>query len=201
MEFTKILIQKNEGAISGAIAGLQTQKAYFQNYINKLIETGIHPKEEDLKLLFENPKEYITSRLIERENPTFEGFRVQKDKLFELMEKPVGTVEIINAIEKDLQTSNIREFHIWRVNHFFIVNNLVELKPHFIEEIENMHSIFLTNENQKNIYNNLLNIAELLNEINNLGGDKISINDTLESLFITDEKQLKVNASIIKRFE
>jgi hypothetical protein len=200
MLFEKILIKKNEGAIYGEINQLQTQKAYFQKYVNKVIALGIAIDENDLDLLFENPKAYITEKLTAGENMTVGSLTLNKEKLYELLEKPKGTNDLINDIEKDLMDRGTREFHIWTVNNFKINQNQVVLKDETIDFINKKHSLFINNQNQKNAFEKLQQIATLLNELNQLDCKKIDLSDELSELMITNNKAFEVNAVTINRF-
>lgn len=201
MEFKKTLIQKNTGAIDSEIHQLQTQKNYFQNYVNQLASIGIAFDTNDLVLLFDAPKEFVTDKLTNSEQPTVGGLKLSKDKLFDLLEKPKGTEEIIASIEKDLQTQNIREFNIWKVNSFEVSKNCVEIKKAVLESIETKHSIFINNINQQKVFDNLNKVATLINEINRLDSMKIDLDIDLSDLFKIVDKSFKIDANILKRFE
>lgn len=200
MSFEKILIKKNEGAIFSEIQSFQTQKAYFQKYVNMVIALGITAEENDLDLLFENPKAYITEKLTAGENMTVGSLTLNKEKLYELLEKPTGTNDLINSIEKDLMDRGTREFHIWKVNNFKIDQNEVVLKDETIDFINIRHSIFINNQNQKNAFEKLQQIATLLNDLNQLECKKIDLRTELSELMITNDKVFEVNASTINRF-
>ncbi len=197
MSFEKILIKKNEGAIFGEIRQLQTQKDYFQKYVNKVIALGITVDENDLDLLFENPKSYITEKLTAGESMKVGSLNLNKEKLYELLEKPPGTNDLINEIEKDLMDRGTREFHIWTVNNFKINQNEVVLKDETVEFINIKHSIFINNQNQKIAFEKLQQIATLFNDLNDLDCKKIDLRTELSELMITNDKVFDNNIAFI----
>lgn len=182
MSFEKILIEKNEGAIAGELNQLQAKKQYFQNYVNKILALYLTVEENDLNLMFENPKAYITDKLTAGENMQVGGLKLNKEKLFDLIEKPAGTNELIQSIEKDLMDRNIREYNIWSVKVFSVIENEVVIAPAHLEAINNRFSLFIENENQQQAYEKLQGIATLVNELNQLQGLSFKLDDEVSDL-------------------
>jgi hypothetical protein len=201
MNFEKILIEKNEGAINGELHQLQAKKEYFQNYVNKVIALSISVEENDLKPLFDNPKAFITDKLTAGESMNVGGLQLNKEKLFDLIEKPAGTNELIQEITKDLLDKSTREFHIWHVECFKIIENLVVVKPEHLDHINTRFSLFIENENQKQAYEKLQGITKLINEINQLEGKKISLDTELDDLMKKSDAGFVVNAKLIQYFK
>lgn len=201
MNFEKILIEKNEGAINGEVRQLEAKKAYFQNYANKVIALGISVEGTDLKPLFDNPKAFITEKLTNGESMNVGGMQLNKEKLFDLIEKPAGTNELIQDITKDLNDRATREFHIWHVECFKIVENSVVVKPEHLDHINNKFSLFIESENQKQAYEKLQGITKLINEINQLEGKKISMDTELDELMKKSDAGFVANAKLIQFFK
>lgn len=201
MNFKKILIEKNEGAINGEMHQLQAKQEYFQNYVNKIIALGISVEENDLELMFENPKAYITDKITAGESMNVGGLQLNKEKLFDLIEKPAGTNELIQDITKDLSDKSTREFHIWSVKCFRISANSVSVNPAHLELINIRHSLFIKSENQKQAYEKLQGITKLINEINQLEGKKISMDTELDDLMKKSDAGFVVNAKLIQYFK
>jgi hypothetical protein len=200
MSFEKILIEKNEGAIAGELNQLEVKKQYFQNYVNKVIALGLTVAENDLNLLFENPKAYITDKLTAGENMQVGGLKLNKEKLFDLIEKPAGTNELIQSIEKDLMDSGIREYNIWHVKNFEINENEVVVNPDHLEAINNRFSLFIESESQNQAYEKLQGIASLVNELNQMKGLRINLSDELHDLLKGSNGNFVAKAELIKKF-
>lgn len=201
MSFKKILIEKNDGAINSELHQLQPKKKYFQNYVNKVIDMGISLEENDLSLMFENPKAYITEKITAGENMQVGNLKLNKEKLFDLIEKPAGTTQLIESIEKDLQDKGAREFNIWHVECFKIIKNLVVVSPEHLDHINTRFSLFIENENQKQAFEKLQGITKLINEINQLDGKKVSLDTDLDDLIKKSDNGFVVNAKAIHSFK
>lgn len=201
MSFERILIEKNEGAINGEIQQLQAKIDYFQSYVDKVLALGISLEENDLSLMFENPKAYITEKLTAGENMQVGNLKLNKEKLFDLIEKPVGTNTIIQSITKDLQDKAIREYNIWQVGCFKIIENMVVVTPEHLEHVNTRFSLFVESENQNQAFLKLQEITKLVNEINQLEGHKLNLDTDLRDLMKGDNYDYQINAGLVKRFK
>lgn len=201
MSFEKILIEKNEGAITGEINQLQVKQQYFQNYVNKVLALGVTIEENDLNLMFENPKAYITDKLTAGENMQVGGLKLNKEKLFDLIEKPAGTNTLIQSIEKDLMDRNIREYNIWSVKIFKVNENEVVINPDHLELINNRFSLFIENENQQQAYEKLQGIATLVNGLNQLQESSFKLSDELSDLLKVSNGSFVARPELIKQFK
>ncbi|QZL00103.1 hypothetical protein K5L04_10400 [Flavobacterium psychrophilum] len=201
MEFKKILISKNEGAISGELAQMKSHIDYFQGYINQVLALGLTVEKNDLQLLFENPKVYLTGKITHGESMQVGGLKLNKEKLFELLEKPQGTNEFIEKISKDLQNQSIVQYHIFKVELFEINAERVVLKQIQLDHINKRFSLFIENETQQKAFNKLEQIAKLVNEINELDGTKINLDMELSDLLIKGENNFKAQTKFIQNFK
>lgn len=201
MSFEKILIEKNEGAIAGELNQLQAKKEYFQNYVNKVLELGLTVEENDLNLMFENPKGYITDKLTAGENMQVGNLMLNKEKLFDLIEKPAGINTLIQSIEKDLMDRNIREYNIWNVKVFSVIENEVVITPAHLEAIDNRFSLFIENENQQQAYEKLQGIATLVNELNQLQGLSFKLSHEMSDLLKVSNGNFVARPELIKQFK
>ena len=201
MEFKKVLLRKNQGSIDSEIHQLNPQKNYFQNYINQVIALGFEVKENDLEPLFENPKAYITEKITAGENLQVGNLTLNKEKLFDLIEKPIGTNELIKSIESDKEKQTIREGTIWKLNQFSInENNKVIIKPSVLDWIENNNSIFIESENQQTGYDKVVLLANLLTEINAISKTKLGGSTELSELLIHENGVFEPRTDFVKRF-
>lgn len=200
MAFEKQLIAKNEGKINSEIQQLNPTKEYLQGYVNKVIALGINVAENDLELLFSNPKAYITDKLTAGETMQVGGLKLDKEKLFDLIEKPTGTNDLIESIIKDNQNTSTREYHIWKINQFTVSSDLVTIKQTALDHIQERNSLFVENENQKTGFEKLQQITQLINEINQLDGQKIDLNTDLVDLMEKSNNRFEVKPQTVKRF-
>lgn len=210
MEFTRVLINKNQHLIDGEVSQLKFSKDYFQNYIDKVDLLGVDLQANDLVLLFQNPKEYITDKLTQNETLKVGNLTLNKEKLFDLIEKPTGTNELIESIISDKQNQNTNRLCIFLVNNFVINNKEVVVKQTVLDAITERHSLFIETENQQTGYNKMLQVVQLINEINELAKTKIGLDTELNEILTyndpdpndktTYQKSYKVIARTVKRF-
>ncbi len=200
MAFEKQLIKRNEGKINSEISQLNYVKDYFQKYVDKLNSLGLTVVDDDLEILFNSPKAYVTEKLTEGQSIQFGSIKIDKEKIFDLIEKPDGVITLIQDIEKDLVDRSILESCIWKANQFIVNNKLVVLKPDVLEFIQNNNSWFINNENQKQGFEKLKKIADLLNEINQLDGKKINNQTEIDDLFLISDKVYDVKPETVFMF-
>ncbi|MGE5944974.1 MAG: hypothetical protein ACM31G_11610 [Flavobacteriales bacterium] len=201
MAFKKILVQRNDNAIQGEIAQLSTTKSYFQDYVNRIIALGIIVKENDLPLLFDNPKVYITNKLTQGENLSIGSLKLDSEKLFDLLDKPQGTLKIIEDVLRDIQDRSKRETHIWKVRNFNVQDNNVIINNDYFDQITNKHSLFIENDNQKQGFEKLKKIALLINEINELNCARINSDAEITDLVKFNGSICEANPNVINRFK
>jgi hypothetical protein len=206
MPFVKVLLSKNQGAINSEIKQLEPKKNYFQNYVNRLNAVGIAVTSRDLDALFDNPKAYVTDKLTAGEEMKVGGLTLNKEKLFELIEKPVGTNEIIADIVKDQQDASIREFNHWSVKSFEVINGTVTTTAATIEHINNRLSLFIDSENQQSAFNKLTELVKQINDLNGLelyNFGKLSRDSDLSDYIVFNEqtKTHGINSQAVKRFK
>lgn len=201
MAFKKILLSKNELKINGEVSQLQSVKIYFQDHLNKVIALGITPSKDDLNLLFVNPKEYIADRLTRGEQMKVGGLNLNKERLFDLIDKPNGTNDLIDSIQKDITHRKTREFYIWKVKNFSVDKNRVIINPEYLESITQRHSLFIETETQKKGFEKVQQIVKLINEINQIGSAKLRLDTNLSKLLKGNVSEYEVNPSSLSLFK
>lgn len=206
MAFEKVLLSKNQGAIDNETFQLQNPKNYFQTFVDRLQIVGITAIGNDLETLINNPKAYITDKLTAGEEMKVGGLTLNKEKLFELLEKPVGTTEIISDLEKDHLEKSTRESMHWLANRFAVLEGIVTIKPEVLENINIRNSLFITSENQSQAFVKLNEFKDLINQLNELevnSGGKITGSSDLSDYIVFDSStglhNVKPNA--VKRFK
>lgn len=200
MEFEKQLIKKFDGQINSQLQQLETTREYLQKFVDNATAIGVKVDENDLQPLFANPKIFITEKLLTGENLEIGGLKLSKEKLFDLIEKPTGTTELIESILQAQSDKESREFHVAKVGYFSVVENVVTVNAAHLELITNHNSLFIENENQKQGFEKTCEIVKLVNEINFLDGKKIDLNTDFEELMQRSENGFEVKAMAVKRF-
>lgn len=201
MTFKKELIKRNESKISSEIFQLNYVKDYFQKYVDRLTALSFTVVDKDLELLFNSPKAYITEKLTEGQSVQFGSIKIDKEKIFDLIEKPEGVNSIISDIEKDLVNRSIVEGCIFKINQFEVKDNEVVLTQETLDFISERNSWFISSENQKKGFEKLKQIADLMTEINQLSGNRIQNQTELDDLFqISADKVFEVKLDTLYMF-
>lgn len=169
-DFEKIKIYVDESAIDALIQPQENRIEYFQKLVNMYnsLNTGVPLQKNDLTALITNPKEFVAQRLIKDEKVSFGGLNLSLEKVFDIVEKPPGTDELINKIVADAQ---VRELMLNQrnVEYFEIENeNTVILNAEFLDRATKQCTVYIKTENEAKAYEALQNIAENINKLNAL---------------------------------
>lgn len=181
--FERVLLSTNEGQISNELSGQRHSQAYFQPYIDKYNLLGLKPLEEkDLNPLFDNPKAFLTQQITHGESLNIGGLKMNPEKLFEIIEKPAGTDELINQILRDKSNHVIAKANHWHSDHMIITNgDKVEICPKVKNHITERCSLYIENEAQQEAFDLIDVIVNNINRLNEL----TPINNIPETDFFT----------------
>jgi hypothetical protein len=108
-DFKKVAIYVNEQSIESLIAPHENRFEYFQQLVDMYnnLNTGVVLEKMDLVALVQNPKAFVSKRLIKDQEVSFGGLKLSLEKVFEILEKPAGTDELINKIINDNQVKEL----------------------------------------------------------------------------------------------
>lgn len=160
------------------ISKIEENAGQFQTTIDKInaLNLDITFEPGDLVPLFADPTDFFTKKMV-TDPMTVNGLNLDSKKVFDLLETPPELKAIIAQIEQSKPMY---------LQSFVIQENTVIIKPEYLENLKLQYSIFLTNENQRIVYNNLNQIMECLEGIK-----KVYSNFRPVFLF---ERYLKTNA-------
>lgn len=97
----KLLMSFDKAGYESEISGLENLGNQFENIISQFNSIGIgslSPGEHNL--LFINPENLMFNKVMEGKTNDINGLKVNKEKLFELLEKPEGYYPFIDKIKK-----------------------------------------------------------------------------------------------------
>ncbi|WP_269686500.1 hypothetical protein [Flavobacterium lacustre] len=182
--FEKVLLHTNDAQIKNELGFYLPKQKYFQEYLNKYALLCLKPLEaKDLNPLFDNPKAFLTQQITHGESLNIGGLKMNPEKLFEIIEKPVGTDELINQIITDKASQQIASQNHWFTDSFVIGNNNnLEVCQKVKQHIHEKCSLYVENEKQTEAIKLLEEISEKMTRINEL---KTSGNITPDDLFET----------------
>lgn len=169
-EFKKVPIYVDTYKINSSIEPQENRIEYFQKLVTmyQTLNTGKPLQKNDLTALINNPKEFIAKRLIKEETLSIGGLKLNFEKMFDIIEKPTGTEELISKIIND---SKVKELLITQRNAFYfdIENeNTVVLSDKFLEQTTEQCTVYINTENQAKAYEVLNILAENINKLNDL---------------------------------
>ena len=147
----------------------EATKNELQKIINdiKTLNLNINLDNGDLETLINSPKIFFCNKLVD-EGIIINGIKLNKEKIFDLMEIPNGLNNIIENIItlKNVVISKIRNLYIENLNtNFTITNGKVDISENTLSELKELHTIYLENENQIKVFNLLTEIKNKIEEI------------------------------------
>ncbi|WP_395078122.1 hypothetical protein [Flavobacterium sp.] len=201
MEFKKVLIFKDDSQIDREIRQLETHRKFFQKIVDNVQNLSIEVQGNEIVELFENPKAFTTDKLTKGEKMQVGGLKLNKEKLFDLIEKPDGLQEVIAEILLANNDGSPLHWHLKHLNSFFVENGIVVTNPEYLQDLEREYSIFATTENQVKGFEKLTQIAKLVNEVNVLAHGRLSIDERLGEILERTENELKANPNNVSWFK
>jgi hypothetical protein len=189
-EFKKVAIYVNEDLIESSLQPQENRLEYFQNIVDMYysLNTGVQLEKTDLKALLENPRGFVASRLIKDESISIGGLKLDFEKVFDIIEKPAGTNELIDKIINDLKVRDLM-MNQRNVDYFEIENSdTVVLNTEYVAKTREQHTVYLHNEKQVEANKALKIISENINKLTDF-----KVHGHITSLLF--EKYLDVNNS------
>ena len=195
----------DETQINNYIQPQENRIEYLQELVNLYLALEIpEPLEKnDLENLINNPKDFITRKLIKEENLSVNGLKLNLEKAFDIIEKPYGTDFLINKIIEDKKDKELLINQRNVLNFEIVDNNTVLVKQSYIDKITEQYTVYLETENQKKAFDLVTEIAKKYNELkllSNAGNFKSSFQELEEFIQINPRTDLaSVNPYFIKK--
>ena len=202
MEFTPIKVAFNDYGLNQTVKEYNNYKNHFQIYIDKIISLNIEViaiQENDLSLLFRNPKEFFVNKII-TEPTIINGLTLDRNKTFELLDIPLELKNIISQINDEIIfRENDRKSNFYQYSDSFVIkNNIVEVKQSLLEKWNTVYSVFITNEKQEQTNNSLNTIIEELQRISQSDNNS-DIEFIIEKYLDINGKNISVNYNNLKK--
>ncbi|WKW46731.1 hypothetical protein P3875_01270 [Myroides sp. JBRI-B21084] len=142
----------------------------YNDLIQILVNKGFKITNENIEMVFSNPKEYVLDQLTNGTGVVINGIKVNVIKAFELLEIPHEIIKIVNELES---TPMLYGFDRYTYENGSIVLTTAEVK-----RIEESATIFAETSEQLEVWNKLNEVASTLNSISN----KLKFNNDLQFL-------------------
>lgn len=191
----------------------------IQECIDKYKALNLEPLNNDEFLqLFNQPKQLLLAKLTKGKDILLGEMQIDVDKVFDLIQKPKGTVEILHLIENckarilsKLKSQNLHYNTADQVIGEFELQNgeNVALNKATIEKIRQQQEVILYSPTALAIFNFGEELLKLIKETNlpevlktNSSYIKPDVVDVLKNLIVANEsKELKLNENYILFFE
>lgn len=213
-EFKKYLLKFDESSFNNALSNEKAKINVYQSIVNEYNSLGIENKlnENDMFPMFENPKDFLSEKILNGESMKIGAVTVSKDKLFDFIEDPKKYLTFIENIRarKGRVYGNQSENWLFSHSDFYIIDgNKVVFSDEAEERLKNQFSLFIETEKQDKVYKKLKELANLSNELLLLKESKWLDNDFL-SIYLKREtpkmsdslqrQKFEVNLEQIKAF-
>ena len=183
----------------------EATKNELQKIINdiKTLNLNINLDNGDLETLINSPKIFFCNKLVD-EGIIINGIKLNKEKIFDLMEIPNGLNNIIENIItlKNAVISKIRNLYIENLNtNFTITNGKVDISENTLSELKELHTIYLENENQIKVFNLLTEIKNKIKEIKEID-PRCYIEDLFDDYYtIRGQNDISIDIYYIKKIK
>lgn len=170
----------------------------------KGLELNITIENTDLDKLINSPKMFFCDKIV-NESIKVNGIKLNKEKIFDLMEIPEdinNIIEYIIRLKNDIIAGK-QSLYIENLNNdFTIINNEINISENALSELKEIHTIYLDNENQIKIFNLLTEIKEKIKAIKEIDPRYYNIEDLFDDYYkVMGNSNFLINIDYIKRFK
>jgi hypothetical protein len=169
----------------------------------KGLELNITIENTDLDKLINSPKMFFCDKIV-NESIKVNGIKLNKEKIFDLMEIPEdinNIIEYIIRLKNDIIAGK-QSLYIENLNNdFTIINNKINISENALSELKEIHTIYLDNENQIKIFNLLTEIKEKIKAIKEIDPRYYNIEDLFDDYYkLMGNNNFLIDIDYIKRF-
>lgn len=184
----------------------EATKKELQKIINdiKTLNLNINFDNGDLDTLINSPKIFFCNKLV-NEGIVVNGIKLNKEKIFDLMEVPHEINSIIEYIIK-LKSDTIKGIQTLYIgnlnNDFIITDNVINISEKTLSELRETHTIYLESEKQIKIFNLLTEIKDKIKEIKQIDNRYYSLDMLFEDYYIIrGNNEISIDLGYIKRLK
>ena len=122
----------------------------FKEVLNSYNSMGLPLlSDNEFKELFRQPQAVIFDKMTEGKPTDLGGFKIARNKAFELLDKPAGYELLITKIE----AANSQLNYGWHLANTELKDGDVVLKATLLEKLKERHTIYATNEHHLKAHN------------------------------------------------
>jgi hypothetical protein len=200
-DFVRIKVGYNDFGYNSTIAEKTVIKDSIQDIVNEILalNLGITFDAEDPALIFADPKAFFCIKLVTA--PMLNGLELDQTKVFDLMKKPKALTDFVDflndKIKNGFQTAK-NPFFFRYAAEYTIQNNIVILKQSVIDAVSEQFSLYVTNQNQKDIWDQLELIKESVTSIKTINAN-FTIDQLMQKYFRVYNNTIEIDFRELKQ--
>lgn len=138
-------------------------------YNNLGISNGLQPG--DLQLMILNPEHFLYDKITNGSQSTIGGIPINKQKAFEIIEKPAGCnefIELVRTHQEQLDNAiahDPRSRPWYNAGTFDIDNGVAVIRPSVFDKVKEHRTFYVNSEKQQNHYDKLEALSKALNNV------------------------------------
>ena len=206
MSMNKLKVDFKKNKHDEDLKKFENTKKELQKIITDIkgLELNITIENTDLDKLINSPKMFFCDKIV-NESIKVNGIKLNKEKIFDLMEIPEdinNIIEYIIRLKNDIIAGK-QSLYIENLNNdFTIINNEINISENALSELKEIHTIYLDNENQIKIFNLLTEIKEKIKAIKEIDPRYYNIEDLFDDYYkVMGHSNFLINIDYIKRFK
>lgn len=206
MSMNKLKVDFKKNKHDEDLKKFENTKKELQKIITDIkgLELNITIENTDLDKLINSPKMFFCDKIV-NESIKVNGIKLNKEKIFDLMEIPEdinNIIEYIIRLKNDIIAGK-QSLYIENLNNdFTIINNEINISENALSELKEIHTIYLDNENQIKIFNLLTEIKEKIKAIKEIDPRYYNIEDLFDDYYkVMGNSNFLINIDYIKRFK
>ena len=195
--FKKEVIYFNQNNYDNIINEMTQKIEFLQDFVDRYNAFNLLPLNGlELQELFTNPKELLIKKITRGEKLNIGGLKMNDEKLFELLEKPKGMIELVDDL---IEFSKDRtKVSFYKVGNYSIENNKIILSEERLTAYKEANTTYLTSQNQKNAFAIIENIITSLNQLKTLTNINV---ENLSNFVLVENDGFKFNPAGIKNIK
>lgn len=205
MSMNKLKVDFKKNKHDEDLKKFENTKKELQKIITDIkgLELNITIENTDLDKLINSPKMFFCDKIV-NESIKVNGIKLNKEKIFDLMEIPEdinNIIEYIIRLKNDIIAGK-QSLYIENLNNdFTIINNEINISENALSELKEIHTIYLDNENQIKIFNLLTEIKEKIKAIKEIDPRYYNIEDLFDDYYkLMGNNNFLIDIDYIKRF-
>lgn len=169
-DFQPIAVFVKQSEMNTQLSQIDERKEYLQVIVDMYNQADISEplQENDLFDLVNTPKDFLIKKITKDIEFNLGGLKLDAEKVFALLEKPKGTIELLEYIETSKSANDRTKFLYRHASQFVLIDGTVELSPTALESIEQSFTVYVKDQKEKDFFDLLTSICKSINDLKNI---------------------------------